>query len=162
LPALTEVIIYTDGAALGNPGPSGYGVVLLSGNNRAELSCGFRLSTNNRMELLAVIMGLQKLTKPCQVNVYSDSKYVCDAINKDWIGGWQRRSWKKVKNTDLWKALLPLLLRHKVRFNWVKGHAGIPENERCDYLASTAAKENAIEIDKGYEDLQEPKNPGLF
>ena len=162
MPALTEVIIYTDGAALGNPGPSGYGVVLLSGKNRAELSCGFRLSTNNRMELLAVIMGLQKLTKPCQVNVYSDSKYVCDAINKDWIGGWQRRSWKKVKNTDLWKALLPLLLRHKVRFNWVKGHAGIPENERCDYLASTAAKESAIEIDKGYEELQEPKNPGLF
>lgn len=160
--SLTEVILYTDGAALGNPGPGGYGVVLLSGNKRAELSCGFRLSTNNRMELLAVIMGLQKLTKPCQVNVYSDSKYVCDAINKDWIGGWQRRSWKKVKNTDLWKALLPLLLRHKVRFNWVKGHAGIPENERCDYLASTAAKENAIEIDKGYEELQEPKNPGLF
>lgn len=162
MPPLNEVIIYTDGAALGNPGPGGYGAVLISGEKRAELRCGFRLTTNNRMELLAVIMALQKLKKPCSVNVYSDSKYVCDAINKDWIGGWQRRHWKKVKNIDLWKTLIPLLLRHKVTFNWVKGHAGIPENERCDLLATTAAKENAVEIDKGYEEAQEPLNPSLF
>ena len=159
---MTEVIIYTDGAALGNPGPGGYGAVLISGENRAEISCGFKLTTNNRMELLAVIMALQKLKKPCKVSLYSDSKYVCDAINKDWISGWKRRSWKKVKNVDLWKALLPLLLRHKVTFNWVKGHAGIPENERCDHLASTAAKEKAVETDHGYEQDEEPNNPTLF
>ena len=91
------IYIYTDGAASGNPGPGGYGIVMISGKYRRELAEGFTFTTNNRMELLAVIMGLQKLTKPCQVNVYSDSKYVCDAINKDWIGGWQRRSWKKVR-----------------------------------------------------------------
>ncbi len=156
-----QVIIYTDGAALGNPGPGGYGAVLIYGTNKAEISCGFKLTTNNRMELLAVIMALQKLKRPCQVTVYSDSKYVCDAINKNWLHGWVRRGWTKVKNIDLWKALIPLLKTHQVKFEWVKGHAGNPGNERCDYLATQAAHNQAIETDHGY--LAQKEEPdGLF
>ena len=162
MPPLNEVIVYTDGAALGNPGPGGYGAVLLSGDKRAELSCGFKHTTNNRMELLAVIMALQKLKKPCAVKVHSDSKYVCDAINKNWITGWQRRHWTKVKNIDLWKALLPLLALHKVQFIWVKGHAGIKENDRCDELATTAAKTNAVEIDHGFVNPPDTGMGSLF
>ena len=144
------VKIYTDGAARGNPdGPGGYGCVLhytdRNGNlHEKELSAGYKKTTNNRMELLAVIRGLEALNRPCQVTVYSDSKYVVDAFNQNWIGGWVNRGWKKsdkkpVKNVDMWKRLLEVMQPHEVRFVWVKGHDGHPQNERCDILATTAA-----------------------
>ena len=145
-----EVTMYTDGAARGNPdGPGGYGVVLhyidKSGTlHEKELSAGYKKTTNNRMELLAVIRGLEALNRPCQVTVYSDSKYVVDAFNQNWIDGWIRKGWKRgknepVKNPDLWKRLLKAKEDHNVTFVWVKGHNGHPLNERCDELATTAA-----------------------
>lgn len=145
-----QVTIYTDGAARGNPdGPGGYGAVLQFVDSKGvlherELSAGYKKTTNNRMELMAVIRGLEALTKPCEVTLYSDSKYVVDAFNQNWIEGWIKRGWKKadkkpVKNVDLWKYLLKVMEPHKVRFVWVKGHDGHPENERCDTLATTAA-----------------------
>ncbi len=145
-----QVTIFTDGAARGNPdGPGGYGVVLRyvdrSGKvHEKELSAGYKRTTNNRMELMAAIRGLQQLRRPCDVVLYSDSKYLTDAFNKGWIGSWQRKGWVKsdkspVKNVDLWKALLVAMQPHSVRFIWVKGHDGHPENERCDALATSAA-----------------------
>lgn len=145
-----QVTIYTDGAARGNPdGPGGYGVVLnyvdKNGTlHERELSAGYKKTTNNRMELMAVIRGLEALTKPCEVTLYSDSKYVVDAFNQNWIGGWIKRGWKKadkkpVKNVDLWKRLLEVMQPHEVTYVWVKGHDGHPQNERCDTLATTAA-----------------------
>lgn len=145
-----NVTIYTDGAARGNPdGPGGYGTVLqyvdAAGNvHERELSCGYKKTTNNRMELMAAIRGLQALTKPCQVTLYSDSKYLVDAFNKNWIDNWQKKGWKKsdkkpVKNIDLWKALLNAKAQHDVTFCWVKGHDGHEQNERCDELATSAA-----------------------
>ena len=145
-----KVTIYTDGAARGNPdGPGGYGVVLQytdrSGQlHEKELSCGYQKTTNNRMELLAAIRGLEQLNRPCSVDLYSDSKYLVDAFNQHWIDGWIRNGWKKsdkkpVKNPDLWKALLKAMEPHQVTFHWVKGHDGHPENERCDLLATAAA-----------------------
>ena len=117
-----HIQIYTDGACSGNPGPGGYGVVMMAGEHRKELSDGYRLTTNNRMELLAVIEGLQALTMhPCQVTVVSDSKYVVDSFLKDWISGWQRRQWKNVKNPDLWKRLIALVELHNVKWHWIKG-----------------------------------------
>ena len=138
------IYLYTDGAASGNPGPGGYGVVLKCGDHEKEMSGGFALTTNNRMELLGVITGLEALKKPCEVEVISDSKYVTDAFNQNWVENWIQNGWrtstkKPVKNIDLWKRLIVLVNQHKVTFTWVKGHDGHPENERCDKLATTAA-----------------------
>lgn len=134
------VEIFTDGACSGNPGPGGYGAILRYGNAEKELSGGEKETTNNRMELMGVIAALSALNRPCKVLLTTDSKYVCDSITKGWVYGWQKKGWKKsdgkpALNVDLWEQLLPLLARHKVTFNWVKGHAGHPENERCDALA---------------------------
>lgn len=157
-----NVKIYTDGSARGNPdGPGGYGTVLIytdgkGQTHRREYSGGFIKTTNNRMELLAVIIGLEALTKPCEVEVVSDSKYVTDAFNKNWITNWQAKGWKTstkqpVKNMDLWKRLLQGKEQHQVTFTWVKGHAGHEENERCDILATTAADGTNLQEDKGIE-----------
>jgi len=137
---MKTVDIFTDGACSGNPGPGGYGVVLRYGKAEKELSGGDSSTTNNRMELLGVITGLEALKEPCQVTLTTDSKYVVDSITKGWVYNWQRNNWiksdkKPALNVDLWERLLPLLEKHKVTFNWVKGHAGHPENERCDRLA---------------------------
>lgn len=134
------VEIFTDGACSGNPGPGGYGVVLRYGTREKELSGGDSSTTNNRMELLGVITGLAALKEPCQVTLTTDSKYVVDSITKGWVYNWKKNNWiksdkKPALNVDLWEQLLPLLEKHKVTFNWVKGHAGHPENERCDRLA---------------------------
>ena len=132
--------IFTDGACSGNPGPGGYGVILRFGEHTKELSGGEHETTNNRMELTGVITGLSALKEPCEVTLTTDSKYVVDSITKGWVYGWQKKGWiksdkKPALNVDLWKQLLPLLEKHKVNFVWVKGHAGHPENERCDQLA---------------------------
>tara|TARA_B100001057_G_scaffold110395_1_gene108439 strand:- start:5001 stop:5453 length:453 start_codon:yes stop_codon:yes gene_type:complete len=145
-----KIEIYTDGAAKGNPGPGGYGVILRSGRFEKELSQGFYHTTNNRMELLAVIVGLETLKKRGNtVSIYSDSKYVVDSINKKWLDQWQKKSWSKVKNVDLWKRLLIALRDQKVIFFWIKGHNEHPENERCDKLAVMASKSPTLE-DSGY------------
>ncbi len=149
---MKSVTIYTDGACSGNPGVGGYGVVLLYGSARKELSEGYQLTTNNRMELLAVIKGLEALKEPCQVTLYSDSKYVVDAIEKKWVKKWQANGWKRNQkemalNVDLWQRLLPLLEKHTVTFIWVKGHANNVENERCDFLARQAIASGEKNID---------------
>ena len=148
-----KVIIYTDGAASGNPGPGGYGVVMeSSAGHRKELSGGFARTTNNRMELLAVIKGLQALkSTEHQVPVVSDSKYVIDAVQKGWVFNWEKKGFKGKKNPDLWMRFLKVYRRHKVRFDWVKGHAGNPMNERADHLAVTAYQKKGLLIDDGYE-----------
>lgn len=147
------VEIYTDGSSRGNPGAGGYGVVLISRAHKArkELSGGYRLTTNNRMELLAVIVGLEALTMQSQVLIYSDSQYVVNAVEKNWLLGWEKKDFKDKKNPDLWKRFLVVYRKHKVRFQWVKGHAGNPENERCDVLATAAADGKNLQIDEGYE-----------
>ncbi len=133
------IYLYTDGASSGNPGPGGYGVVLKCGSHRLELSKGYALTTNNRMELLAVIVGLEAITwKNAEVHVYSDSSYVVNAINEGWLEKWKKKGFKKVKNVDLWLRFAEVFSRHKVSFTWIKGHAGHPENERCDELAVEA------------------------
>jgi len=136
---MVRVDLFTDGAAKGNPGPGGYGSILRSGSHEKELSGGFYHTTNNRMELMAVIVGLEALKSSCEVRVVSDSKYVVDAFNLRWIDGWKRRGWAKVKNPDLWKRLLKAMEPHKVRYEWVRGHNDHPENERCDRLAVAAS-----------------------
>lgn len=151
-----HVTIYTDGACSGNPGPGGYGVVLLFGDRRMELSAGYRRTTNNRMELLGVIVALESLKRSCRAAIYSDSQYVVKAINEGWLRNWITRGWRKsnkkpVENIDLWKRLLPFLEKHDVSFHWVKGHADTPENERCDVLAVEASMEGKRGIDEGYE-----------
>ena len=151
-----KITIYTDGACSGNPGPGGYGSVMQFGNHRNELSGGFRKTTNNRMELLAVIEGLHALNRPCEVTVFSDSKYIVDAVNKGWAKRWQANGWKRNKrekalNPDLWATLLKLLDTHEVNLQWVKGHAGIPGNERADALAVAASQSDNLAIDEGYE-----------
>lgn len=157
-----EITIYTDGAARGNPGPGGYGVLLIAGKHRKEKSEGFRLTTNNRMELLAVIIGLEALkNEGSNVIIYTDSKYVADAVSKGWVFEWERKGFKKKKNPDLWKRFLVIYRKHKVKFRWVEGHAGIPGNEICDKLAVEASLSDKLLVDKGYED-QEGKDPGLF
>ena len=144
------VSIYTDGAARGNPdGPGGYGTVLEFIDSKGqlhtkELSCGYKKTTNNRMELMAGIAGLEALNRPCEIELYSDSKYVVDAFNQHWIDGWLKKGWKRgknepVKNVELWKRLLKAKEPHQITFIWVKGHDGHPQNERCDTLATTAA-----------------------
>lgn len=146
-----NITIYTDGAARGNPGPGGYGVVLLSGAHRKELSEGYELTTNNRMELLAVITGLEALkVERANVTVYSDSKYVVDAVEKGWIWNWVKIRFKGKKNDDLWMRFLNVYQKHEVRFVWVKGHASIPENERCDQLAVQASMQPNLKKDLGY------------
>lgn len=140
---MKKVTIYTDGACSGNPGPGGWGAILEYGAHRKELSGGEESTTNNRMELTAVIEALRLLREPCEVLLYSDSKYVIDGITKGWAAGWRARGWKKAdktpaKNPDLWETLLNLLERHTVRFHWVKGHADNPGNNRCDELAVAA------------------------
>lgn len=146
------ITIYTDGAAKGNPGPGGFGAVLKFNNHRKELSGGFRRTTNNRMELLAVIEALKAIkVGGIPVTIYSDSKYVVDAIEKGWLWGWQKKGFKDKKNPDLWRNYIPLHLRYKPKFVWVKGHAGNPENERCDRLAVEAAEQPQLPADIGYE-----------
>jgi ribonuclease HI len=145
-----EIIIYTDGASSGNPGPGGYGVVLISGRHRLEKSEGFRLTTNNRMELLGVIVGLEALKIPgSSVVIYTDSKYVADSVEKGWVFQWESKGFKNKKNPDLWRRFLKVYRQHKVRFVWIKGHANNKENEVCDRLAVEAARGPLID-DKGY------------
>jgi ribonuclease HI len=146
-----DITIYTDGAASGNPGPGGYGVVLLSGQYRKELSDGFERTTNNRMELLAVIVALESLkVENARVTIYTDSKYVVDAVEKGWIWNWIKIRFKGKKNEDLWLRFLKIYPKHQVKFVWVKGHANIPENERCDQLAVAASMKSSLKIDTGY------------
>ena len=154
--AKSQVTIYTDGAAEPNPGPGGYGVVLLSGKKRKELSDGYELTTNNRMELLAVIAGLEALTPPCNVTIYSDSRYVVDAVENGSVFRWRAKNWwrtktHRAKNTDLWQRFLAVYERHNVKLKWMPGHAGITENERCDQLAVVAATSITRQLDTGYE-----------
>lgn len=147
-----QVIIYTDGASRGNPGPGGYGIILMSGQHRKEISQGFRNTTNNRMELLSVIVALETLKVPgSRVTIYSDSKYVVDSVEKKWVWGWQQKGFSGKKNADLWQRFLRIYPRHHVRFHWVKGHAENPFNERCDELAVAAALNGPLHVDAGYE-----------
>lgn len=161
---MREITIYTDGAASGNPGPGGYGVVLMCGPYRKELSGAYRLTTNNRMELLAVILGLEALKQEGnKVTIYSDSKYVVDAIQKGWLASWIKSGFKNKKNPDLWRRYIAISSKHTVNFVWVKGHASVPENERCDQLAVTAYKSGEFEIDEGYESIcHEESSNNLF
>ncbi|MBR2351737.1 MAG: ribonuclease HI [Alistipes sp.] len=147
-----DITIYTDGSALGNPGPGGYGIVLLCGPLRKELSAGFRLTTNNRMELMAVCVALEALKiEGSNVTIYSDSKYVVDAVSKGWLFGWEKRRFSGKKNPDLWIRFLAIYRRHRVRFVWVKGHASTVENNRCDELAVAAANGSRLLEDTGYQ-----------
>ncbi len=149
---MSNITIYTDGGASGNPGPGGYGVVMLSGHHRKEMFEGFRLTTNNRMELLAVIVALEKIkTIPSNVTVYSDSKYVVDAIEKGWLRGWINKGFDKIKNPDLWIRFTKIYNQHHVKFVWVKGHADNIENNRCDELAVAAYKLPNLHVDAWYE-----------
>ena len=146
------ISIYTDGASRGNPGPGGYGVVMKYGEHRKEISEGFRLTTNNRMELLSVIVALEALKKPgTPVTIYSDSKYVVDSVEKGWVFGWEKKNFAKKMNPDLWQRFLRAYRQHKVKFVWVKGHHTNVENNRCDELAVTAALGGDLKIDRGYE-----------
>ncbi|VEP18838.1 ribonuclease HI, degrades RNA of DNA-RNA hybrids [Hyella patelloides LEGE 07179] len=150
-----EVTIYTDGACTGNPGAGGYGAVLIYNGHRQEISGGYKLTTNNRMEMMAAIAALKSLKEDCTVTLHSDSKYLVDAVTKGWAKKWQANGWKrnkkdKAKNPDLWQEILDLCQQHQVDFVWVKGHAGIPENERCDELAVAAAKQPNLPADNGY------------
>ena len=147
-----EITIYTDGAAKGNPGPGGYGAVLMAGKFHKEISEGFRLTTNNRMELMAVCAALELLIfDNSPVTIYSDSKYVVDSVEKKWIAGWVKRGWKNVKNPDLWKRYMAVASKHSVKFVWVKGHAGNKYNERCDELAVAASSGRNLPADDWYE-----------
>ncbi len=151
-----EVAIYTDGGCIDNPGPGGYGVVLLHKGHRKELSGGFRRTTNNRMEIIAAIKGLEALRSRCRVTIYSDSQYLVNAIEQGWARRWQSHGWRRNRqeraiNPDLWERLLSLIDKHEVRFTWVRGHAGHPENERADELARTAALGKHLAVDEMYE-----------
>ena len=144
--------IYTDGASKGNPGPGGYGTILEYKGKKKELSEGFRMTTNNRMELLAVIIGLEEIKKDgWQVLVVSDSKYVVDAVEKGWVISWEKKNFKNKKNEDLWRRFLKVFYRHQVKFKWIKGHAGHPQNERCDRLAVAAAEGSHLLVDQVFE-----------
>ena len=149
---MRPINLYTDGSSRGNPGPGGYGVVLKCGDLVKEISGGFSCTTNNRMELLAVIVGLEAIKwSNAQVNVYSDSSYVVKAINEGWLANWQRKGLHKQKNSDLWERFVQIYRKHQVRFFWIKGHAGHPENERCDALAVEAACMPDLPEDDGYD-----------
>jgi ribonuclease HI len=168
MPELDEVTIYTDGASSGNPGPGGYGVVLLCQKYRKELSGGFKTTTNNRMELLAVITGLGALKRRCRVTVVSDSKYVVNAVEKKWIEKWKRLGWRRgpkdtLLNSDLWKQLDGFLDAHDICFKWVPGHRGYRENERCDELAVAAAQQPNLPADPGFGAHPSSQSPkGMF
>jgi ribonuclease HI len=156
---LKEVTIYTDGACTGNPGPGGYGVILKYQDHRSEIAAGFQKTTNNRMELLAAISGLEALKEPCQVVLYTDSRYIADGLTKGWARRWQQNGWMRSKkeralNPDLWERLLDLYDFHNVEIRWIRGHAGDPENERADFLAVRAAKGKDLQTDKYYENNQ--------
>lgn len=151
---MKSVAIFTDGSCLGNPGPGGYGVVLKYGKHQKELSAGYAMTTNNRMELLAAIVGLEALKTPCKVTLTTDSQYVRKGIT-EWINNWKKRDWrtadkKPVKNKDLWQKLDKAVQPHQVQWNWVKGHSGHPENEQCDELARTAAESSNLKEDSGF------------
>jgi len=155
LPAMKRVVIHTDGGCKGNPGPGGFGAVLVCGKHRKEISQGYRLTTNNRMELRGAIAALESLSEPCEVELHSDSKYLIDAISKKWIDGWIKRGWKKagkdpVKNQDLWLKLLESMRGHQIDWRWVKGHAGHKENERCDELGNLAVAGRHLIEDVGF------------
>lgn len=146
------ITIYTDGSSRGNPGPGGYGVVMKFKEHRKEISQGYRKTTNNRMELLAIIVGLESIkVKNAPVKIYSDSKYVIDSVTKGWLWGWIKKDFKGKKNKDLWLRFVDIYNQHRVSFQWVKGHAGIPENERCDQLAVDAAEGSNLLVDEGFE-----------
>ncbi len=156
-----QVKLYTDGACRGNPGPGGIGVVLIYKKHRKELNQGYKRTTNNRMELRAMIAGLETLREPCRVKIYSDSRYVIDALEKNWLSGWKRKGWvtstkQPVKNRDLWERLDALVRRHQAEYVWVKGHASNRENNRCDELAVEAATGRNLPIDEGYETAPAP------
>ena len=158
---MAQITVYTDGAARGNPGPGGYGVVMMSNHHRKEIAEGFRNTTNNRMELLAVIVALETAKGTGhEITVYSDSKYVVDSVNKGWVFGWVKKRFKDKKNVDLWQRFLRIYPNNTVKFIWVKGHANIPENERCDELAVAASKKENLPADVGYE--RTLKSGGLF
>jgi len=152
---MKEVTIYTDGGARGNPGPGGYGVVMIFGAHRKELSGGYEHTTNNRMELLAAIKSLEVLTEPCHIHFHSDSKYLIDAMTKHWLSAWKKRGWlksdrKPVLNKDLWQRLDEVATHHRIDWTWVKGHAGNEFNERCDALVHEAIDSGELQIDRGY------------
>ena len=149
-----KINIYTDGSSIGNPGPGGYGIILESDGHIKEISQGFKKTTNNRMELLAVIIGLEALKiEPSNVMIYSDSKYVIDAVQKKWVFGWEKKMFKNKKNPDLWKRFLKIYRKHYVNFQWIKGHNNHLQNERCDYMAVEAAKGSKLLVDKFYENI---------
>ncbi len=155
-----DVFIYTDGACSGNPGKGGYGIVLKYHEFRKEISAGFSLTTNNRMELLAPIIALEALKEPCNVTLFSDSKYLVDSISKGWVYAWQKNGWRKsdkkpALNRDLWERLLPLLDKHQVSFQWIKGHNDNPENECCDRLAVSAYLSDNLSVDEGFINTNE-------
>jgi ribonuclease HI len=155
---LAQVTIFTDGGCDPNPGPGGYGAILAHGKRKKELSGGFRLTTNNRMEIFAAVAGLEALKFPCKVKLCSDSRYLVDAMTKGWVLRWQANDWRrnrkeKASNIDLWQKLLALCSEHQVEFEWVKGHAGVYANEWCDALAAVAMKRSDLPADEGYEQL---------
>lgn len=153
---MTEILIYTDGSARGNPGPGGYGIVMKVGKHYKEISQGFRLTTNNRMELLAIVVALESLkSKEYPIQIFSDSKYVIDSIEKGWVYGWAKTGFKKKKNPDLWKRFLAISSKFSIKYNWIKGHNGHPENERCDVLAVEAALGNDLLVDTYFEEIQQ-------
>jgi len=158
-----SIIIYTDGSAKGNPGNGGYGIVMMSGNHRKELQKGYRLTTNNRMELLAVIIALESIKKEgVSITIYSDSKYVIDSVDKKWVFGWEKKNFNKKKNPDLWIRFLKIYRKQKVSFIWVKGHNNNKENERCDTLAVQAADGKNLLIDQWYENNVANEGGSLF
>lgn len=155
--------IFTDGASRGNPGPGGYGVVMLYGDLRKEISEGFRLTTNNRMELLSVIIAMEALKKEgTTATIYSDSKYVVDAVEQKWVFNWEKKYFKDKKNEDLWKRFLRIYRKHNIKFVWVKGHASNKENNRCDELAVAAAQSSDLKIDYGYEEEKKKEDAKLL
>jgi len=155
-----KVTAYTDGAASGNPGPGGYGVVLEAGKHRKELWGGFRRTTNNRMELLATIVAMESLKSPgTEITIVSDSRYVVDSVEKQWVFDWEKKGFAKKKNPDLWKRFLAIYRQHKVRFQWIRGHNGHPQNELCDQLAVAAREQPDLPADEAYERMGDE---GLF
>jgi len=152
---MKHILIYTDGACRGNPGRGGFGTILNYNGHIKEISAGYSKTTNNRMEILAALVGLEALSEPCKVTVYSDSKYLIDAMSKGWLYGWKKKNWtrgpgKPLKNVDLWKRMDEVIRKHDITWKWVKGHAGHPENERCDELATTAADKHGNPPDPGF------------